>query len=298
VCGTTLFHTAGTCADPVAGHLSRRRRGIVILGSPGATPLPIRATLARWVVLVAVLVCSACGLVYELALVAVAGQLGSDPVTETSVVLSAMVFAMGVGALAAKPFADRAAAAFAVVEGALAAVGGSSVTAVWVAAQWCGLYRAGMLAVCVATGALVGAEIPLLMTLVQRIRRQEAGHAIADLFAADYVGALAGGLLFPFLLLPALGQVGTVAAVGAVNAFVGACVVLWLFRADLDRRARVRVCALVGVVSLVLACVAAFGPTPPRSTTRSTPRSTTGATPAATRQGEAAKYSYTCSTGA
>ena len=40
------------------------------------------------------------------------------------------------------------------------------------------------------------------MALIQRIRRQDAGGAVADLFAADYVGALVGGLAFPFLLLP------------------------------------------------------------------------------------------------
>ena len=44
------------------------------------------------------------------------------------------------------------------------------------------------------------------MELIQRIRRQDAGGAVADLFAADYVGALVGGLAFPFLLLPLLGQ--------------------------------------------------------------------------------------------
>lgn len=231
---------------------------------PAVLPLP--PTAARRVVLAAVLVCSACGLVYELALVALAGQLGPDPVAETSVVLSVMVFAMGIGALAAKPWAHRPAEAFAVVECALAAVGGTSVTAVYAAADSLGLYRVGMLAVCLATGVLVGAEIPLLMTLVQRIRRQEAGHAVADLFAADYVGALGGGLLFPFLLLPALGEVGTVAVVGAVNALVGTCVVLWLFRADLGHRARRRLCLLVAAVVVLIAAVAVFGPTPPEAT--------------------------------
>lgn len=228
--------------------------------------LPLRPTAARWMVLAAVLVCSACGLVYELALVALAGRLGPDPVAETSIVLSFMVFAMGIGALAAKPWAHRPAEAFAVVECALAAVGGTSVTAVYVAAHSLGLYRVGMLAVCLVTGVLVGAEIPLLMTLVQRIRRQDAGHAVADLFAADYVGALGGGLLFPFLLLPALGEVGTVAVAGAVNALVGTCVVLWLFRADLGRRARIRACVLVAAVLVVIAAVAVFGPTPPDTT--------------------------------
>ena len=72
-----------------------------------------------------------------------------------------------------------------------------------------------------AIGVLIGAEIPLLMTLIQRIRRQDAGGAVADLFAADYVGALVGGLAFPFLLLPVLGQLTGALLTGAVNAVAG-----------------------------------------------------------------------------
>ncbi|NUS50263.1 MAG: hypothetical protein HOQ22_04375 [Nocardioidaceae bacterium] len=293
----TPFHGKGAGPFQVAGRGRHRRTGTLPAPEPVATyaahlgdatdlpeaeELPLPPGAARWIVLAAVLVCSACGLVYELALVALGGQLGPDPVTETSVVLSVMVFAMGVGALAAKPFGDRPAEAFAIVESALAAVGGTSVAVVYTGAHTFDLYRLTMLAVCVATGVLVGAEIPLLMTLVQRIRRQDAGHAVADLFAADYVGALGGGLLFPFLLLPALGQVGTVALVGAVNALVGTCVVLWLFRGDLDRRARARVCVLVVSALVLIGGVAAFGPKPP----------------AATREGEGAKCSSSCPTGA
>jgi spermidine synthase len=75
------------------------------------------------------------------------------------------------------------------------------------------------------------------MTLIQRIRRQEASDAVADLFAADYVGGLIGGLAFPFLLLPLLGLPKGALMVGALNAVVGMAVVLWLFRSELTRRA-------------------------------------------------------------
>ena len=61
---------------------------------------------------------------------------------------------------------------------------------------------------------------------------------MADLFAADYVGALVGGLAFPFLLLPLLGQLTGTLLTGAVNAVVGGALVLGLFRRDLSRRAR------------------------------------------------------------
>lgn len=71
------------------------------------------------------------------------------------------------------------------------------------------------------------------MTLIQRVDRQDAGGAVADLFAADYVGALVGGLAFPFLLLPMLGQLTGALFTGAVNAAAGGALVLWVFRRDL-----------------------------------------------------------------
>ncbi|MFI6587154.1 polyamine aminopropyltransferase [Embleya sp. NPDC050493] len=230
-------------------------RAATIARVPAARPRPaaIAPGLARFVVLLAVLVCAACGLVYELALAALGGTLGGDPVVETSIVLSVMVFAMGVGALAAKPLARRAAAAFIAAEILLAACGGMCATGLYAAFAWYDVYRWPMIAVSAVLGLLIGAEIPLLMTLVQRIRPQEAGSAVADLFAADYVGALIGGLLFPFLLLPHLGQLRTVLLAGVVNAIAGALVVLWLFRTDLRLRLRVGMYVSAGAVLALLA---------------------------------------------
>ncbi|WP_424636864.1 polyamine aminopropyltransferase [Embleya sp. AB8] len=229
-------------------------RAVTLVRASAAPPrrAGLGAGAARGVLLFAVLVCAACGLVYELALAALGGTLGGDPVVETSIVLSVMVFAMGVGALAAKPLARHAAAAFLVAELLLAACGGLCATALYAGFAWYDVYRWPMIAVAGVLGLLIGAEIPLLMTLVQRIRPQDAGSAVADLFAADYVGALIGGLLFPFLLLPHLGQLRTVLLAGMVNAIAGALVVLWLFRADLPTRLRPALYAAVGAVLALL----------------------------------------------
>lgn len=224
--------------------------------TPTAARLPVPAGAARAVVLAAVFVCAACGLVYELELVALASYLVGDTVTQASVVLSVMVFAMGCGSLLAKRLRMRAAAAFAAVESALALVGGLSVMALYGFFAWYGQARLAMVGCAFAIGVLIGAEVPLLMTLVQRIRRQDAGGAVADLFAADYVGALVGGLAFPFLLLPHLGQVTGALATGVVNAVAGGAVVLWLFRRDVPRRARAWLLVANVVVLAVLACAA------------------------------------------
>lgn len=212
----------------------------------GPARLPVRPDTGRFLVLACVFVCAACGLVYELELVALASYLMGDSVTQASVVLSVMVFAMGIGSLAAKRLRGLAAAGFGAIEALLALVGGCSAMALYAVfawtGDWGGLWASGprclLVAFSLAIGLLIGAEVPLLMELIQRIRRQDAGGAVADLFAADYVGALVGGLAFPFLLLPLLGQLTGALLTGTVNAIAGGALVLGLFRRDLTRRAR------------------------------------------------------------
>jgi len=215
--------------------------------------LPPRA--ARVMVLGAVFVCAACGLVYELALVALGSYLVGNSVTQASIVLSVMVCAMGVGSLAAKPLQSRALVAFAVIEAVLALLGGLSVLLLYAAFAWLDLYVPALVCAAFVLGALIGAEIPLLMTLLQRIRKQEAGSAVADLFAADYIGALVGGLAFPFLLLPVFGQIKGALVVGTVNAVAGMAVVLWVFRAEVRRMTRAVLWAVMAGVLAVLAGV-------------------------------------------
>lgn len=222
------------------------------------TPIrPASARLARAALLGVVFVCAACGLVYELALVALGSYLVGDTVGNASLVIGVMVFAMGLGSLMAKRLQRWPAAAFAAVELALALLGGLSVLLLYAAYAWLNLYVPVLVAVSLGIGLLIGAEIPLLMTLLQRIRRQDADQAVADLFAADYVGALVGGLLFPFALLPALGQIRGALAVGAVNAVAGTVVVLWMFARDLGGRGRAAALFATAAVLAVLAAVAA-----------------------------------------
>ncbi|WP_190413331.1 polyamine aminopropyltransferase [Streptomyces venezuelae] len=232
---------------------------------PARRPEPPRETV-RFPVLAVVFVCAACGLVYELELVALASYLIGDSVTQASVVLSVMVFAMGVGSLLAKRLRCRAAVGFGLVEAGLALIGGCSAMVLYAAFAWLGESRYVLVAFSLAIGVLIGAEIPLLMSLIQRGERSgragrkaslgeedDAAGTVADLFAADYVGALVGGLAFPFLLLPWLGQLTGALVTGAVNAVAGGGLVLWVFRRDLTARSRALLVAVNVSVLAVLA---------------------------------------------
>jgi spermidine synthase len=212
--------------------------------------LPVSRRAARVVLLAAVFLCAACGLVYELALITLGQYLVGGTIYQTSLVLGVFVCAMGLGSFASKPLLPRAAAGFALVELSLALAGGLSVLALYAAYSWLDLYTPALIATSVVVGGLIGAEIPLLMSLLQRIRAQDAGEATADLFAVDYVGALAGGLAFPFLLLPVFGQVRGAVVVAGVN-LVAAVVIVVLLRHALSPRARRLVTA--GVVAVAVA---------------------------------------------
>lgn len=196
----------------------------------------------RALLLAAVAACAACGLVYELCLLTLSTSLTGGGITQTSLIVAGYVAALGAGALLAKPLVRQAAVSFVAVETVLGLTGGLSAVALYVSFSFYGVSLAVLLVATAVLGMLVGAEVPLLMTLLQTGRAdtgaQETGRVLANLNAADYAGALLGGLAWPLLLLPAVGQVRGAAVTGLVNLAAAALVAGWLLRATLSWRAR------------------------------------------------------------
>jgi spermidine synthase len=211
----------------------------------------VNARPARALLLLAGFLCAACGLVYELALLTLGQYLVGGGIYQTSVVLGVFVCSMGLGSLASKPLLPRAAISFAVVELCLAVTGGLSVLTLYACYAWLDLYTPALLATSVVVGALIGAEIPLLMALLQQVRKQDAAESVADLIAVDYVGALAGGLAFPFVLLPIFGQVRGAIVVAGVN-LIAAAVVVVLRGRGFGRRTRRALTVSATAVVMVL----------------------------------------------
>jgi spermidine synthase len=200
---------------------------------------PVSPSLGRWraILLAAVAACAACGIVYELAMLTLSTSLNGGGIVATSLIVAGYIAALGLGALLIKPLLARAAITFIAVEVLLGIVGGLSAAALYVAFAF---VDGSTLVLAVSTaliGCLVGAEVPLLMTLLQRGR--EPGHSdlptatgrtLANLNAADYLGALVGGLAWPFLLLPHLGMIRGAAATGVINLLAAAIVAVFLLR--------------------------------------------------------------------
>ncbi|WP_193043520.1 polyamine aminopropyltransferase [Mycolicibacterium baixiangningiae] len=199
-----------------------------------ADPATDRPT-TRWraLLLAAVAACAACGLVYELALLTLSSSMHGGGIVATSLIVAGYVAALGAGALAVKPLLGHAAIAFVAVETLLGVIGGLSAAALYVTFAFIGGSTWVLVVGTALIGGLVGAEVPLLMTLLQRGRTAgaaDSGRVLANLNAADYFGALVGGLFWPFLLLPHLGMIRGAAATGVINLVAAAVVAVFLLR--------------------------------------------------------------------
>ena len=220
----------------------------------------------RWraLLLTAVAACAACGIVYELALLTLSASLNGGGIVATSLIVAGYIAALGAGALLVKPLLGHAAIAFIAVEALLGIVGGLSAAALYVVfafvdgSTW-------VLALSTALiGGLVGAEVPLLMTLLQQRRAgpetdpaADVGRTLANLNAADYLGALLGGLVWPFLLLPQLGMIRGAAATGMINLAAAAVVSVFLLRRVVSTRQLVTaLCALAAALALLATLLA------------------------------------------
>lgn len=194
--------------------------------------------------LVSAFVVATCGLVYELLAGTLASYLLGDSVTQFSTIIGTYLFAMGVGSWATGYVRRELLATFARIEIIVGIVGGCSVLLLlWLHGQTVN-FRTALYGVVFLIGALVGAEIPLLLRILRS--EFEFKDVIARVFAADYVGALLASLLFPLLLIPHLGLVRTAFLFGAINVAVG-MILLW----RLPSRPSTVAARVLGVAALV-----------------------------------------------
>ncbi len=218
----------------------------------------------RWraVLLAAVAACAACGIIYELALLTLSASLNGGGIVATSLIVAGYIAALGMGALLVKPLLRHAGIIFVAVEALLGIIGGLSAATLYAVFAFVDgeIGSTWVLAVGTALiGGLVGAEVPLLMTLLQRGRTSGAtdtGRTLANLNAADYLGALIGGLVWPFALLPHLGMIRGAAATGVINLVAAAIVAMFLLRRVISTAQLVTaLCALAAALGLLVVLV-------------------------------------------
>lgn len=181
------------------------------IGAPGASRDPL------WL-LSMVLVIATAGLVYELAIAAVASYLLGDSVRQFSLIIGVYLSAMGLGAYLSRFVTERVAWVFVDVELGAALIGGFSAPLLFLAFSYTDAFSFLLYSIVIAVGTLVGLELPLLIRVLER--HVSFKDLIAKALTFDYAGALLGSLGFSLLLVPYVGLLRSSLLCGVINAAV------------------------------------------------------------------------------
>jgi spermidine synthase len=208
----------------------------------------------RIVLLASVFVVAACGLAYELVAGALSSYLLGDAVTQFSLTIGVFLSAMGAGSWISRFVQKNLLVRFVQLEVAVGVLGGASSLLLFaVSAGAETLFPTFFYLLLSVLGVLVGVEVPLLV----RILKDGGGfvEALSDVLALDYLGALAGSVLFPLFVLPLLGLSRASVVFGLLNLAVAALALPLLAKAE-----RRRVVAQVAAGGAVLAILLVVSP--------------------------------------
>lgn len=172
------------------------------------------------------------GIVAEYAFATLSTYFLGDSVKQWSIVISLMLFSMGLGSRLTKSIDGKVFEKFILAEFALSIlVAFSAVLTYFLAAQidFIGLIIYFMSAL---TGILIGMELPLAMRFNNQF--QSLKFNVANILEKDYYGSLIGGLFFVFVGLPYFGLTHTPFILGFVNFFV-AIMLLFTFKNELSK---------------------------------------------------------------
>ena len=218
------------------------------------TPAPTDS--AGLILIAAVFFAAASGLVYELVAGAVSSYLLGDSVTQFSLVIGVFLTAMGLGSYLSRFLRGNLLAWFVGVELLAGLIGGFTGLLAFAAYAATDHVAGILLLVISVVGTLVGLEIPLVIRILKS--SVSLPMNLANVLSADYVGALAASLLFPFVLLPHLGLVRAGLLAGLLNVAVG-LLVLRRFRVAIGRPARALTAGAVAAAVLLSASAVASG---------------------------------------
>ena len=199
-----------------------------------------------------VFVIATCGLVYQLLAGAVASYLLGDSVTQFSIVIGVFMSALGLGAWLSGRIEQSPGRTFVDAGYTGALVGGSSTALLFVAYERSGFFRPVLFASVIATGALVGLQLPLLLRILRRYVLVR--DLMARALAVDYAGAVLGSLAFSLVLVPRFGLVRTGFLFGLLNA-LAALGATWVLGPAVGPPRMLRVRGVIVVASLAFLTV-------------------------------------------
>ena len=143
----------------------------------------------------------ACGIILEYIQASLASMILGNAFEQWAMVIGLMMFWMGFGSLIQSRVPKAGLIyTFILIETALALAGGFSPTLTYLSYSYTAHYSLVLYAFVSVIGILIGLEIPVIIRINNDFSK-ELSTNLGNILSADYIGSLAGALVYVFLLL-------------------------------------------------------------------------------------------------
>lgn len=214
-----------------------------------------------YVLLLATFIAAGCALVYELLISTVSSFLIGDTIRQFSITIGLFLTAMGLGSWVTRIIYRDLIEIFISVEVVLGIIGGLSISILfWVYGSAANEFSFAAMLFILVIGILIGLELPLVTRIITE--RDSLRTTLANALSFDYLGGLAGSLIFPLILLPQIGLIRTGLLMGILNETI-ALATLVTFR----RKIRFSIWAIASLICSFVALVTLFLVSNPLSAT-------------------------------
>jgi len=189
------------------------------------------------------------GIVAEYILSTLATYFLGDSVFQWTMILSIMLFAMGVGSRISTKFNTKILEKFLIAEFCLTLLTSTAALSTYFfmgVTEHIGII---IYAYCISIGLLIGMEIPLVTRINEE--NEDLRTNIAGVMENDYYGSLLGGLFFVFVGLPYLGLTHTPFILGGIN-FLVAILLFIRLRKHISKTYRIAFSAVIPTLLIVI----------------------------------------------
>lgn len=207
----------------------------------------------RCIMMMAVFTVAACGLGYELVISALASYLLGDSIFQYSTIIGFYMFSMGLGAFFVQRVRDEnLLKTFIYVELFVGIFGSFAVYGLFLLyGHSVYVFKPIMYFVISVIGMLVGSEIPLVIRMINFIENKTESsfaNTISNVLSLDYMGALFVSIVFPMVLVPSVGIIGSSSVFGLINSTIAMSMIMFFILSD-DEIRNIKISATISHTS-------------------------------------------------
>lgn len=195
------------------------------------------------------------GIVAEYVLSTLATYFLGDSVFQWTMILSIMLFSMGLGSRISKFFKGNLLKKFIYIEFILSLLAAFVSVITYSASAYYGNTGIVIYTLSIIIGLLIGMEIPIVIRLNDEF--EDLRFNVSSVMEKDYYGSLIGGMFFAFIGLPYLGLTYTPFILGSIN-FIVAASLFFVLKSGLEPGAKGRLTLITGLVFIGISAGAVF----------------------------------------